>query len=73
LAAAAMAGSGGEGVSPSAALKDQGNAQFKSGNYLKAAALYTQAIKLDPDNATLYSERLQYCSGNIRSCNCRTE
>jgi hypothetical protein len=49
-----MAGGGGEGVSPSAALKDQGNEQFKSGSYLKAAALYTQAIKLDPDNATLY-------------------
>ncbi|RLM99567.1 hypothetical protein C2845_PM06G33410 [Panicum miliaceum] len=52
-----MAGGGGEGVLPSAALKDQGNEQFKSGNYLKAAALYTQAIKLDPDNATLYSNR----------------
>ncbi|KAG2630576.1 hypothetical protein PVAP13_3KG534000 [Panicum virgatum] len=52
-----MAGGAGEGVSPSAALKDQGNEQFKSGNYLKAAALYTQAIKLDPDNATLYSNR----------------
>jgi hypothetical protein len=49
-----MAGGGGEGVSPSATLKDQGNEQFKSGSYLKAAALYTQAIKLDPDNATLY-------------------
>jgi len=57
LAAAAMAGGAGEGVSPSAALKDQGNEQFKSGNYLKAAALYTQAIKLDPDNATLYRFR----------------
>lgn len=52
-----MADGGGEGVSPSAALKDQGNTQFKSGNYLKAAALYTQAIKLDPDNATLYRFR----------------
>ena len=35
-------------------LKDQGNAFFKAGNYLKAAALYTQAIKKDPSNATLY-------------------
>ncbi|KAG0611341.1 hypothetical protein M758_7G133900 [Ceratodon purpureus] len=43
---------------PSAAdLKDQGNAHFKQQNYLKAAALYTQAIKLDPDNAALYSNR----------------
>lgn len=55
-AAAAMADGGGEGGPPaaSAALKDQGNEQFKAGSYLKAAALYTQAIKLDPDNATLY-------------------
>lgn len=43
-------GSGGKGVS----LKDKGNDFFKSGNYLKAAALYTQAIKLEPDNPTLY-------------------
>nr|XP_004247592.1 E3 ubiquitin-protein ligase CHIP [Solanum lycopersicum] len=38
-------------------LKDQGNEFFKAGNYLKAAALYTQAIKKDPSNATLYSNR----------------
>lgn len=37
-------------------LKDQGNTFFKSGNYLKAAALYTQAIKLDPENSTLYRQ-----------------
>ncbi|KAF8401738.1 hypothetical protein HHK36_012684 [Tetracentron sinense] len=35
-------------------LKDEGNKFFKSGNYLKAAALYTQAIKKDPSNPTLY-------------------
>ncbi|MCD9642909.1 hypothetical protein HAX54_029952 [Datura stramonium] len=35
-------------------LKDQGNEFFKAGNYLKAAALYTQAIKKDTSNATLY-------------------
>lgn len=35
-------------------LKDQGNEFFKSGKYLKAAAIYTQAIKQDPSNATLY-------------------
>ncbi|CAG7900285.1 unnamed protein product [Brassica rapa] len=35
-------------------LKEKGNEFFKAGNYLKAAALYTQAIKLDPSNATLY-------------------
>lgn len=38
-------------------LKDQGNEFFKAGNYLKAAALYTQAIKKDPSNPTLYSNR----------------
>ncbi|KAL5702213.1 hypothetical protein ACHQM5_027455 [Ranunculus cassubicifolius] len=38
-------------------LKDEGNSFFKAGNYLKAAALYTQAIKKDPQNATLYSNR----------------
>ncbi|KAK6913978.1 Tetratricopeptide repeat 1, partial [Dillenia turbinata] len=40
-----------------ATLKDQGNEFFKAGNYLKAAALYTQAIKKDPSNPTLYSNR----------------
>ena len=34
---------------PTAAeLKDQGNQEYKSGNYLKAAALYAKAIKLLP-------------------------
>lgn len=35
-------------------LKDQGNKLFQEGNFLKAAAVYTQAIKQDPDNAVLY-------------------
>ncbi|XP_030507177.1 uncharacterized protein LOC115722182 [Cannabis sativa] len=38
-------------------LKDKGNEHFKAGNYLKAAALYTQAIKQDPNNSALYSNR----------------
>ncbi|KAL6970451.1 hypothetical protein U1Q18_030151 [Sarracenia purpurea var. burkii] len=42
---------------PESSLKDQGNEFFKAGNYLKAAALYTQAIKKDPSNSTLYSNR----------------
>ncbi|XP_074307189.1 uncharacterized protein LOC141642313 [Silene latifolia] len=46
---------GSKGVEVS--LKDQGNEFFKAGNYLKAAALYTQAIKIDPNNPTLYSNR----------------
>jgi hypothetical protein len=35
-------------------LKEQGNAEHRNGNYLKAAALYTQGIKLQADNAVLY-------------------
>lgn len=54
-AATAAPGNGGAEVSVS--LKDQGNEFFKAGNYLKAAALYTQAIKQDPKNPTLYSNR----------------
>ncbi|WOL07973.1 small glutamine-rich tetratricopeptide repeat-containing protein beta isoform X1 [Canna indica] len=50
---AGYSGAGGKGAS----LKDQGNEFFKSGNYLKAAALYTQAIKLEHNNPTLYSNR----------------
>ena len=41
-------------------LKDQGNKFFKSGNYLKAAALYTKDIKQDPSNPSLYSQVLTY-------------
>uniref|UniRef100_A0A1D1YAM2 Heat shock protein STI n=1 Tax=Anthurium amnicola TaxID=1678845 RepID=A0A1D1YAM2_9ARAE len=55
MATEAAGGGGGGGEAPS--LKDQGNELFKAGNYLKAAALYTQAIKSDPSNPTLYSNR----------------
>lgn len=58
-----------EGVpapSPSAALKDEGNTHFKAGNFLKAAALYTQAIKKDPENAALYrSSLLPSCTSQL--------
>lgn len=60
MAEAAGAGSGRTGSSESGglggevSLKDKGNEYFKAGNYLKAAALYTQAIKQDPSNPTLY-------------------
>lgn len=47
----------GEGKPQEMSLKDKGNEFFKAGNYLKAAALYTQAIKQDPSNPTLYSNR----------------
>lgn len=32
-------------------LKAQGNLEFKNQNYLKAAALYSRAIKLQPSDA----------------------
>ena len=35
----------------------KGNAHFKAGNYLKSATVYTQAMKADPSNATLYNNR----------------
>ncbi|KAH7522272.1 hypothetical protein FEM48_Zijuj07G0120800 [Ziziphus jujuba var. spinosa] len=54
--AEAEAGSGTTGSSETS-LKDKGNEFFKAGNYLKAAAVYTQAIKQDPNNPTLYSNR----------------
>jgi hypothetical protein len=37
-----------------AQLKDEGNELFRQGNYLKAAAIYTKAIKEEPQNAVLY-------------------
>ncbi|KAK9787259.1 hypothetical protein WJX73_006305 [Symbiochloris irregularis] len=42
---------------PADTLKDQGNREFKAGNWLKAAAIYTRAIKDDPENSVLYSNR----------------
>ncbi|KAI8464222.1 MAG: hypothetical protein J3K34DRAFT_526386 [Monoraphidium minutum] len=38
-------------------LREQGNAAFRSGDYLRAAAAYTKAIKAEPDSAVLYSNR----------------
>ena len=35
-------------------LKDQGNEEFHVGNFLKAAALYSKALKEDPGNAVLF-------------------
>jgi len=42
-----------------AAFKDEGNTFFKAGEHLKAAAAYTKAIKLEPDNHVYYSNRSQ--------------
>lgn len=49
-----MAEAGLVSVEEGLSLKDKGNEFFKAGNYLKAAAIYTQAIKQDPNNPTLY-------------------
>jgi len=40
-----------------ATYKDQGNDEFKAGNWLKAAALYSKGLKEDPQNAILLSNR----------------
>ena len=38
-------------------LKSQGNAALQSGKAQEAVDLYTEAIKLDPENHVLYSNR----------------
>ena len=53
-AGAAATAAAGAPASAAEAFKEQGNAQFRAGQYLKAAALYTQALKADPGNAVLY-------------------
>ncbi|CAI7905800.1 unnamed protein product [Closterium sp. NIES-54] len=52
-----MADPGSSEAQGEAGLKERGNAEFKARNFLKAAALYTQAIKEAPDNHALYSNR----------------
>jgi tetratricopeptide (TPR) repeat protein len=37
-----------------AELKEQGNTLFKEGDFLKAAAAYTKAIKQEPQSHVLY-------------------
>ena len=42
---------------PGAQFKEEGNAFFKAGEHLKAAAAYTKAIKLEPSNHVYYGIR----------------
>lgn len=44
-------------AAPGAAHKNEGNVQFKNGEFLKAAASYTKAIKAEPANHVYYSNR----------------
>ena len=39
------------------ALKAKGNSEFSAGNFVEAAATFTEAIAADPDNHVLYSNR----------------
>lgn len=41
-----------------AQLKAEGNALFQDQKFLAAAAVYTKAVKLQPDNAVLYRSAL---------------
>lgn len=43
-----------EGAATAESFKEQGNLEYRAGRFLKAAALYTQALKADPGNAVLY-------------------
>ena len=52
-----------EGAAMAESFKEQGNAEYKSGRFLKAAALYTQGLKADPNSSVLYRWLLQ--SGNL--------
>ena len=46
-----------EAAAPGAAFKEEGNAHFKAGEFLKAAASYTKAIKAEPANHVYFSNR----------------
>ena len=54
--------------------KDLGNEEYKSGNWLKAAAMYTKGIKEDPDNAVLYrwDDHLPCISWSLRAYTSKT-
>jgi tetratricopeptide (TPR) repeat protein len=59
-------------LEPSTAeLKEQGNLEYKNGNYLKAAALYAKAIKLLPNSSLPAEEQaVFYRSGWLSAVAC---
>ncbi|KAK0671617.1 putative CHIP protein [Cercophora samala] len=44
-------------MSKSQQLREEGNRHFQKGEYVRAEALYSQALILDPSNPTLYTNR----------------
>ena len=62
--------------SPAEEHKAAGNDAFKAGDYLKAAAAYTKAIKADPANHVYYSNRSQAfrrsTMPSMPACSCLT-
>jgi Flp pilus assembly protein TadD len=38
-------------------LKEEGNQNFKKGNYDQAYEMYTKALEIDPSNAIVWSNR----------------
>jgi len=44
-------------LSPAMALKERGNLEFQQQRFTKAIALYSEAIELEPNNHTLFSNR----------------
>jgi tetratricopeptide (TPR) repeat protein len=51
-------------------LKEQGNALYKDGDYLKAAAAYSKAIKQDPNNHVLFRYACHLSDLPIRGALC---
>ena len=58
-------------LSPAEQHKKEGNSHFANGDYLKAAAAYTKAIKAAPTNHVLYSNRAQVPGCPVRAIRTR--
>lgn len=48
-------------ISPATNLREAGNEQFKAANFEEAINCYTQALKLEPDNSAVLSNRAAAC------------